>query len=246
MPGLLGLTARDVDLEVSSRIGKEGVRATLGEVGVIPSLRGASADAAHFVADALAEAGVPILEIAASAQGAAHVISALVRRAPGMIIGAGNINNSLAARQCMDAGAKFLATAALIPEVLELAIKEDVATVTGAFTPTEIVAAQNAGSDFVKVFPCDAAGGARYIRSVRTALPDVPLIAAGGVTQQTALDIVAAGATALGVGKDLIPAEAIRLRQSRRIQELARRFLSYVDNGRIEAAGRSDSSTELK
>jgi 2-dehydro-3-deoxyphosphogluconate aldolase / (4S)-4-hydroxy-2-oxoglutarate aldolase len=100
--------------------------------------------------------------------------------------------------------------------------------------------------DFVRVVPCNAAGGASYIRSVKAALPDVPLIAAGGVTQMNALGLVSAGATALGVGGELIPEEAIRLRQGRRIQELARRFLGFVDNGRIESAGRNELLTELK
>lgn len=248
MPQSLGLTVYDTDFEGSrpSTLGREGVRARIEEVGVVPILREASAEAALFAAESLAAAGIPIIEIAATTPGAADVISELARRAPKMIVGAGSVSSRVAARQCLDAGAKFLATTALVPEIVEAAAKEGVAIISGAFTPTEIVAARNAGSDFVRVFPCDAAGGARYIRSVKTALPDVPLIAAGGVTQQTAFDIVAAGATALGVGKDLIPAEAIRLRQGRRIQELARRFLSYVDSGRIEAAGRSNSTLDFK
>jgi 2-dehydro-3-deoxyphosphogluconate aldolase / (4S)-4-hydroxy-2-oxoglutarate aldolase len=87
----------------------------------------------------------------------------------------------------------------------------------------------------------DAAGGDSYIRCLKAALPDVPLIAAGGVNQLTAVNIVAAGGTALGVGRDLILAEAIRLRQTARIQKLARWFLSSVDNGRIKAAGQNYS-----
>ena len=130
--------------------------------------------------------------------------------------------------------------------MVELAAKEGIAVLPGAFTPTEIVAAWNAGADFVKVVPCNAAGGAAYIRSLKAALPDVPLIAAGGVTQLTALDLMTAGATALGVGGELIPREAVCLRQAQRIQELGRRFLSFVDNGRIEAAGHADPTADSK
>ena len=248
MSQALGVTTSGSDVEALqfSALDRADVRLRIEEIGVLPSLRQGSAEAALFVAESLAGVGIPIIEITMTTPGAADVVSALVRRAPGVIIGAGHVNNRVVARQCLDAGVKFLATDALIPEVVELAVREGVAIISGAFTPTEIVAARNAGSDFVRVFPCDAAGGARYIRSVRAALPDVPLMAAGGVTQQTAFDIVAAGATALCVGRDLIPQEAIRLRQSRRIQELARRFLSCVDNGRIEAAGSNGSLAELK
>lgn len=247
MAQLMGWTANETERHASRPLAldRESVRARIAEVGVIPALRGASPAAALFAAESLAAAGIPILEIAATAPGTAEVISELTRHDPKMIVGAGDVNDSAGARRCLDAGAKFLATAALLPEIIELAAKEGVAIISGAFTPTEIVAARNAGSDFVKVFPCDAAGGAQYIRSVRSGLPDVLLVAAGGVTQQTAEEIVASGATALGVGRELIPAEAIRLRQMRRIQELARRFLGYVDSGRIEAAGRG-LRTELK
>lgn len=248
MPQSLGLTACGADVEVSrsAALDREGVRARIEEIGIIPTLRGVSAEAALFVAESLAEAGIPIIEIAATAPGADRVIFDLMRRAPRTIVGAGNVNSRVVARQCLDAGARFLSTVALIPEVIDLAAKEDIAIICGALTPSEIVSARNAGSDFVRVFPCDAAGGARYVRSLKAALPDVPLVAAGGVTQQTAFDIVAAGATALGVGRDLIPQEAVRLRQSRRIQELGRRFLSYVDDGRIEASGRGELLAELK
>jgi len=215
---------------------RENVCARIFEVGIIPALRTTSAEDALFVAEALAQAGVPIIEIASNVPNAAAVISYVAKRAPQMIVGGGNVNSEVAARQCLDAGARFLTSAALVYDVVKLAAREDVAIIPGALTPTEIIAARNAGSDFIKVVPCDAGGGASYIRSLKSALPEVPLIAAGGVTQQTALSLVAAGATALGIGQDLLPADAIRMRQMRRIQELARRFLSFVDKGRTEAA----------
>jgi 2-dehydro-3-deoxyphosphogluconate aldolase/(4S)-4-hydroxy-2-oxoglutarate aldolase len=104
----------------------------------------------------------------------------------------------------------------------------------GALTPTEVIAAWRAGSDFVKVVPCSAMGGERYIQYLKTALVDVPLIAAGGVNQQTAAEYMAAGATALGIGEALIPWDAVAGRQSNRIRELARRFLSFVETARRE------------
>jgi 2-dehydro-3-deoxyphosphogluconate aldolase/(4S)-4-hydroxy-2-oxoglutarate aldolase len=223
-------------------IAKEEIRCRIEEIGVVPAVRVTSVEDVLFVADALAHAGIPILEIPMNMPGAIEVLSHVVKHAPRMIVGGGSITNVAMARQCLGAGAKFLTSDGLVLPVVEFASKENVVVFPGAFTPTEIIAAWNAGSDFVKVVPCDAAGGDRYVRSLKAVLPDVPLIAAGGVTQLTAFNITSAGATALGVGRDLIPAEAVRLRQAHRIQELARRFLSFVDSGRIQAAGQNYSA----
>ena len=218
---------------------KEEICSRIQDVGVVPALRASSAEDALFVADALAQAGVPILELAMNTPEAVQILSEVALRAPKMIVGGGSITTVATAQQCLDAGARFLTSDGLVLPVVEFAAQRDVVVFPGAFTPTEVIAARNAGSDFVKVVPCDAGGGHAYIRSLKNAMPDVPLIAAGGVTQQSALSIVSAGATALGVGRELIPADAIRLRQANRIQELARRFMNFVDGGRIQAAGQS-------
>ncbi len=102
-------------------------------------------------------------------------------------------------------------------------------------TPTEVIAAWDAGSDFVKIFPCTQAGGAGYIRALKVPLPQVPLIAAGGVNQQTAPGFIHAGAVAVGVGSELIPMEALMNRQESQIFELARRFLTMVQEARLPA-----------
>src|SRR5258708_20748097 len=94
----------------------------------------------------------------------------------------------------------------------------------GALTPTEVNAARQAGADLIKVFPCAQLGGAGYIRALKGPFPNVSLVAAGGVTQQTASDLIRAGATALGIGGELIPREAIRLRRAEQISEFARRL----------------------
>jgi 2-dehydro-3-deoxyphosphogluconate aldolase / (4S)-4-hydroxy-2-oxoglutarate aldolase len=229
----------DVQGSADTTLYKDEIRARIEETGVVPALRGASAENALYVADSLAEAGVPILEIATNRPETLDAISYVAKRSPKTILGAGSITSLAMARRCLDAGAKFLTSDALMLDIAEFAARKKIAFLPGAFTPTEVVAAWNAGADFVKVVPCDAAGGAQYIRSLKAALPDVPVIAAGGVTQQTAFDLIAAGATCLGIGRDLIPADAVRLRQTARIQELVRRFLNFVDSGRIEAAGRN-------
>jgi 2-dehydro-3-deoxyphosphogluconate aldolase/(4S)-4-hydroxy-2-oxoglutarate aldolase len=211
---------------------KDEVRYRIAETGIVPAIRVGSEDDALFVAEALAAAGIPIVEISTVFPGAFHAISHVAERLPEITVGAGNILNIETARRCLDEGAQFLTTDGLIENVVELAIREEVVVFPGALTPTEVIAAWQSGADFVKVMPCDAVGGANYIRSLTFAMPQIRLIAAGGINQRTALSFIAAGATALGVGRDLIPAEAIHSRQPQRIQELARRFLGSVDNGR--------------
>ena len=109
---------------------------------------------------------------------------------------------------------------------------QDVAALPGALTPTEVVHAWRAGADIVKVFPCAPVGGSNYIKSLKTSLKQIPLMAAGGVNQKTAIDFILAGSAAIGVGAELIPTEAILQRNAHRIRELARRFLGYVKDAR--------------
>jgi 2-dehydro-3-deoxyphosphogluconate aldolase/(4S)-4-hydroxy-2-oxoglutarate aldolase len=115
---------------------------------------------------------------------------------------------------------------------VDFAAKENLTMMAGALTPTEVITAWKAGSDFVKVFPCAPVGGDGYIRALRGPLPQVPLIADGGVNQQTASNFILAGAVALGIGRELIPREALQQRQEGRIRELARRFLNFIKTAR--------------
>ncbi len=221
-------------LEVFSppRITKQNVRSRIAEVAIIPAVRTTSEDDALFVAETLFESGIPIVEISTTFPGFLQLVHRLSHQFPDMIVGAGNLFDIKSARRCVDAGAAFLTSDGLIPELMDFADLEETVIVPGALTPTEIIAAWKSGADFVKVTPCDAMGGDNYIRSLKILFPQVHFVAAGGVNQQNALNFMKAGATALGVGKDLIPAEAIRLRQAERIHELARRFLTSVDNVR--------------
>jgi 2-dehydro-3-deoxyphosphogluconate aldolase/(4S)-4-hydroxy-2-oxoglutarate aldolase len=164
--------------------------------------------------------------------GAAEVISDLVRRSPDMIVGAGSIFDVPTASLCLDAGAKFLTTDALDLGIVEFAVQQHVVIFPGALTPTEVFTAFKAGADFVKVFPCAPLGGESYIRALKAPFPQVPIIAAGGVNQKTAAGFILAGATALGVGKELIPQEAVEGRRADQIRELARRFLGFVTEAR--------------
>jgi 2-dehydro-3-deoxyphosphogluconate aldolase/(4S)-4-hydroxy-2-oxoglutarate aldolase len=136
------------------------------------------------------------------------------------------------ARQCIDAGARFLTSPGFVPEVVAYARKVDVVVLPGALTPTEVIAAWKAGSDFVKIFPTGHVGGVQYLRALKVPLPQIPLIATGGVNQLTASDFILAGATAIGVGGEMLPKEALHFRQIDRIHELAGRFLTKVKEAR--------------
>ncbi len=219
---------------------KEEVRARIEEIGIIPAIRVSTADDARFAAEAVSRAGIPIVEISMTVPGAIDVISQLAANAKDMIVGAGSVIDSEMAQHCLAAGANFLTSDGLDVRVVELAVKENVAVLPGALTPTEVIAAWKAGADFVKVVPCSQVGGDSYIRALKAMLPRVPLIAAGGVNQQTAVNFILAGASALGVGTELISKEAIRLRQAERTRVLAQRFLGYVKTARTQMGHRNE------
>jgi 2-dehydro-3-deoxyphosphogluconate aldolase/(4S)-4-hydroxy-2-oxoglutarate aldolase len=202
------------------------------EIGILPSVRVTSRDLALFAAETVYSAGIPIVEITLTIPGALEVIADLANRYPDMVVGAGTVLDEESARRCVDAGARFLTSPGLVRKVVAYAKITDVAVLPGALTPTEIVAAWKAGSDFVKIFPTVHVGGSQYIRALKVPLPQIPLIATGGVNQLTASDFILAGATAIGLGGELLPNEALHFRQENRIHELARRFLSMVKDAR--------------
>jgi 2-dehydro-3-deoxyphosphogluconate aldolase/(4S)-4-hydroxy-2-oxoglutarate aldolase len=129
------------------------------------------------------------------------------------------------------------------PSVVEFAARHGVVVIPGALTPTEVISAWETNSDFVKVVPCAQLGGNAYIGSLHVMFPHIPLIASGGVDQQSASKMIQAGAIALGVGRELIPREAVQLRQAARIAELARRFLDFVKSGRAHLAAHTRKSS---
>ena len=215
---------------------KEHVHARIEEVGIIPAVRLNSAEQARYAAEALYRAGIPIAEITMTVPGAHEVISNLASSLPDMIVGAGTVLDAQTAQRCADAGAKFLTSTGFVHEVVEFARKKSMLVIPGALTPSEVIQAWKAGSDFVKIFPCGPLGGENYIRALKAPFPQVPMVAAGGVNQQTALGYILAGASALGVGGELIPREALEQRQEDRVHELARRFLARVQEGRSRLA----------
>ena len=211
---------------------RRDIRSRIAEIGVIPSIRTTSEQDALFAAAVLIESGIPIVEISATFPGFLEIIDRISSQFPGLIVGAGNLFDARSARRCVEAGAQFLTSDGFVSEVVELAIEQEVVVFPGALTPTEVTAVWKTGAEFVKVTPCDALGGDNYIRSLKALFPQVHFIASGGVNQNNIFNFIKAGATAVAVGKDLLPGEAIRLRQAQRIHELARRFLTSIDSAR--------------
>ena len=214
---------------------RDEVRELIKSIGILPSVRVTSRDLAVFAAETVYASGIPIAEITMTTPGALEVINDLATRYPDMAVGAGTVLDEEMVRRCIDAGARFITSPGFIPEVVAYAKKMDVVTLPGALTPTEVIAAWKAGSDFVKIFPTGHVGGVQYVRALKVPLPQIPLIASGGVNQLTATDFILAGATAIGMGGELLPKEALHFRQEDRIRELAGRFLGMVRDARALA-----------
>jgi 2-dehydro-3-deoxyphosphogluconate aldolase/(4S)-4-hydroxy-2-oxoglutarate aldolase len=211
---------------------RDFVRSRIRHLGILPAVRTTSRDDARYAIDAVASGGIPIAELTLTVSGAVDLIAELRRERPELIIGAGTVLTIAQAKECLEAGAVFLSSPGLDLEIVEMAQKNNVAVIPGALTPTEVNLACKAGVDFVKVFPCAPVGGPSYIRALKAPFRDAALIASGGVNQQNAVDFIYAGAAALGIGGELIPRDAVERRQTDRIHELARRFLTMVEKGR--------------
>ncbi|MBV8847395.1 MAG: bifunctional 4-hydroxy-2-oxoglutarate aldolase/2-dehydro-3-deoxy-phosphogluconate aldolase [Bryobacterales bacterium] len=211
---------------------KAEARQRIEEAGIIPAVRLSSAEDALFAAEAVASGGIPIVEVTMTVPGALRVIQELTRQNPHMIVGAGTVLELETAHRCIDGGAAFITSPGLDINIVECALKRDVLAFPGALTPTEVIAAWKAGSDFVKIFPCVQVGGPAYIKALKGPLPQVPVIAAGGVTQQTIADFILAGAAAVGIGANLIAPDAIHSREPDWIRHLAQRFTKLVKGAR--------------
>jgi 2-dehydro-3-deoxyphosphogluconate aldolase/(4S)-4-hydroxy-2-oxoglutarate aldolase len=211
---------------------REEARTRIEEIGLFPGIRVNSADQALYCAEILYASGIPIAEIPMTVPDAVEIIRRIAHELPNMVVGGGTVLDSETASRCIDAGARFITSTGLVPEVVATTLKANVVAIPGALTPTEIIACWKDGGDYVKIFPAASLGGDLYIRSLKLPLPQIPLIAAGGVSQQNAESFIRAGASALGVGMELVPRDAVAKRQDHRIRELARRFLGLVQKGR--------------
>ena len=217
---------------------KTDVIKQIRDIGIIPVVRATSADEAMRAIDAIREGGVSVLEITMTVPGAISVIEQLAKNyGSDVLVGAGTVLDPETARACILNGAKFIVSPALKVETIECCRRYGVAVMPGALTPTEVVQAWTAGADFVKVFPAGALGGASYLKALKAPLPQIELVPTGGVSLKTAADFIKAGASALGVGADLVDLKAIRDGQASIITERAKQYVEIVREAR---AGLSD------
>lgn len=217
---------------------RKEICAVIERVGLMPSVRVNSAETALFAAETVYDAGIPVVEITMTVPKAVEVISQLAQNYPALIVGAGTVLDSETAHRCLDAGAKFITSPGLINDVVEYTLENNVVAIPGALTPSEVIAGWKAGADFVKIFPCSQLGGDQYIRRLKVPLPQIPVIASGGVNQATAANFISAGASSLGIGTELMPTKALAERNDQWIHELARRFTEAVRNARINMGAR--------
>jgi len=209
---------------------RDQAAAKIREIGLIPIVRASSAKHALLAAEAVCAGGIPIVEITMTVPGAIDLIAQLAKSLGNdILIGAGTVLDPETAQRCIDAGAEFIVSPGIDLETMHLVVKRlGKVMAAGALTPTEVISAWKWGSDFVKIFPCGAVGGAKYIKALKAPLPQIPMIPNGGVNLETAADLIRAGAAALGVGAELVSASALRSGNIREITETARKFAAIV------------------
>lgn len=205
------------------------VRARIIEIGIVPVVRAGSSREARLAVDAVCAGGIPIAEITMTVPGAIDVIADLIRdMGRDILVGAGTVLDAETARLCLKAGAQFIVSPGFDSGIVSLVKRSGKLMMAGALTPTEVITAWKAGSDFVKIFPCGTAGGAKYIKALKGPLPQVSMVPTGGVNLDTAADLIRAGADALGVGGELVSAEALGSGRVDVITDAARKFVAVV------------------
>ncbi len=208
---------------------KSEVIETIRAVGLLPVLRADSPEQALAIAHALEAGGVTVLEVTMTVPGALTVIERLIaEKGDSILVGAGTVLDPETARAAMLAGAQFIVSPALNLATVEICRRYSVAVFPGALTPSEVLAAWQAGADAVKVFPASAMGGAKYLKALKAPFPQIDLIPTGGVSLANAREFLEAGALALGVGGELVDARAIETGHPETITENARKYLAIL------------------
>lgn len=203
------------------------------DVGLVPVVRASSADEAMQVIEAIKAGGVNVLEITMTVPGAVRVIEKVADKyGSDVLVGAGTVLDPETARACLLAGAQFIVSPALNLDTIALCHRYSAPICPGVLTPTEVITAWSAGVDFVKVFPCGSVGGASYVKNLKGPFPQVKIIPTGGVSLTTAADFIKAGASALGVGTDLVDVKAIREGNAQIVTERAKQFIQIVKDAR--------------
>lgn len=195
---------------------------------LIAVVRTDSAESLGDVVRALVEGGITIVEVTLTVPGAVQAIRSLAKEwGDRATIGAGTVLTVADANACLDAGAKFLVTPVVAPDVVVAAKSRGSVSMCGALTPTEMHTAFIAGADIVKLFPADVLGPG-YLKALRGPFPDAKLMPTGGVDLNSIPDWIAAGACCLGVGSSLISRDIVSNRDWQRLTAVARLYRSLV------------------
>ena len=216
-------------------MGTNAILQSILDVGVVPVVRTSSAESAIKAIEAVYRGGIRAAEITMTVPGAVRALEKIADQfGDKLMLGAGTVLDPETARICMLAGAQFFVTPSLKRETIEVAKRYSKAIFPGALTPTEVVSAWEAGADAVKVFPCGAVGGPRYIRALRGPFPHIEMIPTGGVNLETAGEFLKSGACAVAVGAELIDAKTIQENRYEVFEERARQYLDAVRTARQE------------
>src|SRR5256712_5851723 len=202
---------------------------------LVAVVRTPTVEAAELAARAMARAGVRLVEITLTVPDAYELIAALATddelAAQGAIVGAGTVLSGAQAEDALIAGARFLVSPALIPEMIAAGRSRDAMTMPGTMTPTEMVKAAELGADFIKVYPLATIGGPAFITNVRRALQHLPLVATGNVEYDEIPAYFKAGVVGFGIGGPPIRPDLLQRHDDDRIVANAKKFLAATRRG---------------
>ena len=213
---------------------KEENLARVLNTGVVAVIRAKSGEQLVPLAHALIDGGVDILEVTYTVPNATEVIRRVIQATGRQaLVGAGTVLDPATAEEAIRAGAQFIVSPSINRDVIRLCRRGGIAMMPGAFTPTEVVSAWEAGADIVKIFPSDSVGPA-HLKALRAPLPHIPMMPTGGVDLENAADFIRVGACALGVGGSLVKKSAVESGDMRQITQLAKQFVEAVRQARLE------------
>jgi 2-dehydro-3-deoxyphosphogluconate aldolase/(4S)-4-hydroxy-2-oxoglutarate aldolase len=216
---------------------KEKALTLIREVGLVPIVRVPTEEDAVRAAEAIAQGGIGIAEITMTVPGALRVMEGVAGRyGDKVLLGAGTVLDPETCRAAMLAGAEFIVTPSLDVRVIEMARRYGKPIFSGSLTPTEVVTAWQAGADMVKIFPCGAVGGPKYIKALKGPLPQIEMVPTGGVNLENAAEYIKAGAAAVAVGGELVDLKALKEGRLDQIVETAKKFVQAVRAGRAALA----------
>lgn len=211
---------------------EEGLK-LLVDSGVVAIIRVKKADEAVKVAEAIKKGGVKVIEVSMNTPNALDAIRRISQKFGGeVLVGAGTVLDPETARATILAGADLIIGPALNKEVIEVCRRYGKICVPGAFTPTEILTAWEAGADLVKVFPAAPVPGPGYLKAVKAPLPQIMLVPVGGVNLANAADFIRAGAAAVAAGGSIVDKKAVAEGRFEVVTEKARKFMEAVKKAR--------------